>query len=176
MRVRNRSGERVAFAAVVLVFALGGTQAKSDVLGCRMLPGTYVTTITDIEGVFASRGIVTFFPSGILITTDSRQGGQTGVYDPFSAGQGAWSCSEGGGGSVRFSGLSLTFTMPPGSSGSKFGRVDYTGTIDPNTAQISGELSLRLSEAQDLEGADPLGNQGEVLETFNFVGSRVVAP
>ena len=123
----------------------------------------------------ASRSIMTFVPGGALLVTDSRQGGQTGVYDPFSAGQGNWSCTDAADGSTGFSGLSLTFTTPPGSAGSKFGRVDYDGAIDPANGSISGKLSLRISEARDLEGADPLANPGEILETFDFTGERIEA-
>ena len=117
---------------------------------------------------------MTFVPGGTLLVTDSRQGGQTGVYEPFSAGQGSWSC-ETKEDTTGFSALSLTFTTPPGSAGSKFGRVDYEGTIDPAGNGISGKLSLRISESRDLEGADPLGNPGEVLETFDFSGTRIQA-
>jgi hypothetical protein len=161
---------------VAAILASATSPAATEPLGCRLLPGTYVTTITDIEGVFASRGIVTFTPEGGLLATDSRQGGQTGVYDPFSAGQGAWSCAAGEDGNIAFSALSLTFTTPPGSAGSNFGRVDYEGTLDTASGEISGTVSLRFSEAGDLEAADPIAAAGEVFETFSFEGQRVVAP
>ena len=168
---------RTLLSAVTLAAAASAAlPAAAEPLGCRLLPGTYVTTITDIEGVFASRGIVTFAPGGGLLVTDSRQGGQTGVYDPFSAGQGAWSCGPGEAGGIAFSAISLNFTTPPGSAGSNFGRVDYQGTLDTTDGAISGTISLRFSEAGDLEAANPISDPGAVLETFSFEGRRLTAP
>jgi hypothetical protein len=165
----------------VVVFSMAaltrqGSAEAAESLECRLVPGTYITTITDIEGVFASRGIVTFTREGGVLVTDSRQGGQTGVYDPFSAGQGAWSCSSVEDGSIAFSAISINFTTPPGSAGSNFGRVDYEGTLDPSNGEISGTISLRISDSGDLEAAEPIAAPGEVLETFSFAGQRVVPP
>ena len=70
------------FAAAIAVFT--SVQANAETMACRLLPGTYLTIITDIEGVFASRGMITFLPGGSLIVNDSRQGGQAEVYEPFS--------------------------------------------------------------------------------------------
>lgn len=173
MNQRHKSttcARAVMVSAALTLFSVAPSSAEA--MNCRLLPGSYVTTITDIEGVFASRSIMTFVPGGALVVTDSRQGGQTGVYEPFSAGQGSWSC-ETRDDSTGFSALSLTFTTPPGSAGSKFGRVDYEGVVDSASGGISGQLSLRISESRDLEGADPLSNPGEVLETFDFSGQRI---
>lgn len=168
---RRRQGRKTIIAAAAIL--LTHTQANAEAIGCRLLPGTYVTTITDIEGVFASRGIVTFLPGGALIVTDSRQGGQTEVYDPFSMGQGTWSCKENDDGATAFSAVTLNFTTPPGSAASKIGRVDYDGFVDPATGGISGNMSLHLSDTGDLEGSHPHNGPGEVAETFHFSSTRV---
>lgn len=169
-------GAIAALGALVAATVAGGTSAAAQDVGCRLLPGTYVTTITDIEGVFASRSIVTLAPGGVLISTDSRQGGQAGVYEPFSAGQGAWRCDVAGDGTVTFEAVSLTFATPHETAASSFARVDYEGVLDPATGHVEGKLSLRLSSARDLEGADPMNTPGEVVETFDFSGERVLAP
>lgn len=161
-------------AAAVAVFA--SAQAFAEPVACRLLPGTYLTTITDIEGVFASRGLVTFLPGGSFIVNDSRQGGQADVYEPFSTGQGAWSCKSGEDENPVFSALSLTFTTPHGSAGSRIGRVNYEGTIDTSSGEITGHLSLLLSTSQDLESDDPIADPGEVLEKFDFSGMRIDRP
>lgn len=170
----SRTRRTLFLAATILGLAASQTQAAD--LGCRLLPGSYLTTITDIEGVFASRGVVTFIPGGVLIVADSRQGGQTGVYDPFSVGQGAWTCAKNQKGKIAFHAISITFTTPPGSAGSQIGHVDYAGVVDTTSGEIEGNLSLRLSDTQDLEGQDPISNPGEVLEKFDFSGKRIRLP
>ena len=161
-------------AATIAVIV--SNQALAEPAACRLLPGTYLTTITDIEGVFASRGLVTFLPGGSLIVNDSRQGGQAEVYEPFSTGQGAWSCKSGEDGKPVFEALSLTFTTPHSSAGSRIGHVNYEGEIDTSNGAISGHMSLLLSTSQDLESDDPIVDPGEVLEKFDFVGMRIEMP
>lgn len=155
--------------------AVSGT-ATAEPLGCRLAPGVYLTLISDIEGVFASRSLISLLPGGVMMSTDSRQGGQEGVYEPFTSGQGAWSCDEAGDGRLEIRAVALTFTASPGRSGSGLGRVDYEATLDPATGGMEGTVSLRLTNAQDLEGSDPIADPGEVQEVFGFSAHRVEAP
>ena len=59
------------------VCALAG-QAAADEMSlakCKAVFGSYVTSISDIEGVFQSRGLVTFSGDGVFLINDSGQGG-----------------------------------------------------------------------------------------------------
>lgn len=150
--------------------------AIAEPLGCRLAPGVYLTLISDIEGVFASRSLISLLPGGVMMLTDSRQGGQEGVYDPFTSGQGAWSCDQADKGKLEIRAMALTFTASPGRSGAGLGRVDYEAMFDPAMGSMEGTLSLHLTNAQDLEGSDPLADPGEVLEVFRFSAVRVEAP
>jgi len=166
------AGLLVAVAATTF----GPASAVAQSADCTQLAGSYITTVTDIEGVFASRGILTLTAGGSVIVTDSRQGGQAGVYAPFTMGQGAWTCTASEEGAVGFKAFSLTFTAPADRAGASLGRVDYDGTLDAETGNVTGTLALRLSNARDLEGAEPLANPGAVVETFAFEGDRIAAP
>ena len=168
----DRRVGRVAAAGLVVALSAGAAAQAQDA-ACDRLAATYLTTFTDVEGVFASRGLLTLLPGGAVIVTDSRQGGQSGVYDAFTVGQGGWLCDRPSEGETRFRAVSLTFTAPPSRSGAALGRVDYEGVIDPDTGRVEGTASLRLAHPHDLEGADPIDRPGEVQETFSFVGERV---
>ena len=143
---------------------------------CQEMSGVYMITITDIEGVYASRGIITFAPGGTMIVNDSRQGGQPGVYEPFSSGQGAWRCEADGADAYRFDAMAITFTFPGEGQRQAFGRIDYAGSVNRETKRLTGKLSLRLSPDQDLEVADPVANPGPVVEEFGVEGARVELP
>lgn len=173
----RRSG-LVSAPVLALAFWLVGANASSAAdsvdAACSAVPGTYVTTITDIEGVFASRGLVTFSSDGTVIVADSRQAGQTGVFEPFSTGQGAWTCAPGDAGQAEVKGVSLTFTLATGRTRSTFGRVDFSAEVSPNTGRMSGTLALRFTPNEDVEDADPIANPGPIHEEFGFEGARLV--
>jgi hypothetical protein len=84
--------ERAAVSTLLIAACgLGMIQtgfADTERDACDGLVGTYVTTFTDREGVFSSRGLMTFTASGVLLVNDSAQGGVPGIWDPFSATQG----------------------------------------------------------------------------------------
>jgi len=168
-----------AFASVALLLLVKpgtGLAQDSSLEPCRALAGTYVTTITDIENVFASRGLITFTADGSFIVNDSGQGGTPGIFLPFSLGQGAWKCAAGGDGKVKADAISLTFVLPGTGQPPSFGRVDYQAELDRKTQDISGTITLSFTREGDLEGADPIKNPGPAFEKFQFFGQRVVVP
>ncbi|MGI9482969.1 MAG: hypothetical protein ACR2OR_11500 [Hyphomicrobiales bacterium] len=141
---------------------------------CEAVFGSYVTSISDIEGVFQSRGLVTFSGDGVFLINDSGQGGVEGIYDPFSASQGAWTCAGGDGKNLTVKAVGLNFTLPRSSNRSGFGRVDYEATYEIESKTMSGTIALRFSGADDLESADPVSVDGPPFEEFRFSGNRIV--
>jgi hypothetical protein len=62
---------------------------------CRsFVTGTYLTTIVDANGQFASRGVITLTADGNLFVIDSNQGGVEKVFNPFGDTQGAYTCTS----------------------------------------------------------------------------------
>jgi hypothetical protein len=140
---------------------------------CQALVGTYVTAVTDIEGVFASRGLFTFTPDGVFLMSDSGQSGLPGIYEPFTSAQGAWKCQGVEGGQVKAIALGLNFALPSAGHSAGFGRTRYQLILDANSGQLSGTAELSFTSQGDLESADPVAKPGPVLETFAIEGKRV---
>jgi hypothetical protein len=142
---------------------------------CRALAGTYVTSVSDIEGVFSSRGLMSFSTDGVFLMSDSAQAGLPGVYDPFGSAQGSWRCLGAEGDRLDASAVGLNFVLPGEGRPAVFGRVDYRVTLDAKTGSLSGNAELSFTTEGDLEGADPVKRPGPVLEKFQLEGRPVVA-
>lgn len=164
--------------ALTVALCLAGTMpsAQAGAAGlevCRGLAGTYVTAVSDREGVFASRGLLTFTGDGVFLDTDSAQGGVPGVFEPFTTVQGAWQCSSAQGGRLEVVATGLNFVLPGNERPQAFGRTDYRLTLDTATGSLSGSVELRFTQDADLEGADPLGKPGPLVDTFQVEGRRL---
>ena len=167
------TGKRLSpWCAVALLFTMAVDPAQGED-ACELVPGTYVTTVSDIEGVFASRGVITFAVGGALLVNDSRRGGEPGVFEPFTAAQGSWMCAGGSIEAPKIRGVALSFVLPSPGLRYSFGRVDYEATFAPGAQTLTGTIELRIREDVDLEQADPIGRAGPVLETFAFEGRRL---
>jgi membrane-bound inhibitor of C-type lysozyme len=140
---------------------------------CRALAGSYVVTVTDVEGVFSSRGLLSFTADGVFLMTDSAQAGLPGVYDPFDSAQGAWRCLGAEGDKLRARALGINFVQPGEGRGTVFGRVDYDIDLDTRSGALSGRAGLSFTSEGDLEGADPIARPGPVLEHFAIEGTRI---
>jgi hypothetical protein len=147
------------------------TQPPGD---CRALVGTFVTSVSDIEGVFSSRGLATLTADGIFLMTDSAQSGLPGIYQPFSSAQGAWQCLGAEGGTIRAAATGLNFVLPGEGLTTGFGRTDYRLSLDSESGVLSGTVELSFTAQGDLEAADPVSAPGPVLEKFELDGKRVV--
>jgi hypothetical protein len=148
--------------------------ACTDRAACGGLVGSYVTTFSDREEVFSSRGLMTFTSDGIVLVSDSAQGGVPGVWDPFSAAQGTWKCLAEDGEKLSISAIGLNFVLPADGRTPSFGRVEYQASLDTKTGKLSGSATLSFTSGEDLEGADPIDNPGSVVDEFHFDGERVV--
>src|SRR5262245_52793584 len=94
---------------------------------------SYLITVTDAQGAFASRAVVTLHGDGTLSAIDSGQGGPVFF---FSSQLGAWKADRKGGAFGR----TLDFDFPPQQS---VARVDYTFTFSANGAHVVGTITLR---------------------------------
>ena len=117
---------------------------------------TYVTTVTDSTGAFASRGVITLHADRTMSVLDSGQGGPAF----FSSSQLGSCASDGKGGLIA---RTIDFDFP--SAG--VARLDYTITFHKNGSQISGTITLTDFP---LTG-NPLDGGGTVLGTFTFTGN-----
>lgn len=161
---------------VLVVACTDGTAPTAPRPACGALAGTYVTTFTDKEEVFSSRGLMTFTSDGILVVSDSAQGGVPGVWDPFSTAQGTWKCVSEEAGKLVIRAVGLNFVLPSDGSPPSFGRVDYEAGLDTGTGALSGTAILRFASGEDLESAAPVEDPGELVDAFDFEGKRVVIP
>ncbi|SRR5579883_273664 len=149
------------------VNAESAVESRSDLAVCRKLAGTYLTTITDASGNFSSRGLITLTTDGTFVVSDSNQGGISGVFNPFTTAQGAWTCN----GNKGFTARAIDFPLSnQGATG--IGRVDYTATYDAKTETVKGQIVLTLFN--DLQ-ANPLDGGGTNGGTSNFTGQLVTA-
>jgi hypothetical protein len=122
---------------------------------------TYVTTVTDSNGAFASRGVIALQADHTLSVTDSGQGGPSFF---FSSQLGSWK-PDGKGGLV---GRTIDFDYPPNAD---VARVDYTINFGQGGKQVTGTITLTTFPLQ----ANPLDGGGTVVGTFTFTGD-VVTP
>lgn len=170
--------ERLA-AAVVLAgtAALGSGQAaadaSADVAACGAAVGTYVTSVSDREGVFSSRGLMTLTGDGIVLMADSAQGGVPGIWDPFTGSQGSWKCAGADGEKLQLKAVALNFVVPGDGRTSAFGRVDYQASFDVKSGELSGKATLSFFAGQDLESHNPASGPGKLVDEFQFDAHRV---
>jgi hypothetical protein len=143
---------------------------------CHRAVGTYVATVTDVQGVFSSRALLTFTPGGVFLMTDSGQSPAAGTRTLFQPIQGAWKCVAAEGERLRLTATGLGFALPQDGRLRNFARADYRGTIDKASGSLSGTLEWRLPEGGDLESADPVARPGPPVERFELEGKRVVPP
>jgi hypothetical protein len=178
----NRSAERISgrkgvgLLAILVLLTPTSTHPADEQKpkDCRAAIGTYVTTVTDVAGVFSSRGIITFAPEGIFLMTDSGQSRVPGTHEASQPLQGAWRCVTAEGAQLKIIATGIGFVLPRDGRLRTFGRADYHVTIDGGAGTISGNLELSLPQNDDLEGADPIDSPGPPIERFELDGRRVV--
>ncbi len=135
--------------------------------GCsNFVTGTYLATIKDANGNFASRALITLTKEGNLIVDDSNQGGISGQFDAFTTSQGIWVCN----GRRAITARALNFSIS--SSGSTgIARNDYSATFNPKTQTVEGTIDLSFFGLRD----NPLQGNGQNGGSFSFTGQFVTA-
>ena len=120
---------------------------------------TYVTTVTDSNGNFASRGVLTLHADHTMSVIDSGQGGPAFF---FTSQLCSWK-PDGDGGIVA---RTIDFDYPPNAATA---RLDYTIHFGQDGVQTTGTITLTTFP---LTG-DPLDGGGTVAGKFTFVGELV---
>ncbi len=118
---------------------------------------SYVTTIVNANGAFASRGVITLHADHTISVLDSGQGGPA---FSFSSQLGSWK-PDGKGGVIA---STIDFDFP----GVDVARLDYTIKFGKN-GTISGTITLTVFP---LEG-NPLDGGGTVEGVFPFTGQLI---
>lgn len=120
---------------------------------------SYVTTVTDSNGNFSSRGVITLHADRTISVIDSGQGGPTFF---FTSQLGSWK-PDGKGGVVA---RTIDFDYPPSAD---VARVDYTISFARDANQITGTITLTTFPLQ----GNPLDGGGTVVGTFTLTGELV---
>ena len=128
--------------------------------GFRSSGRSYVTTVKDSAGNFASRGVITLHANHTMSVIDSGQGGPTFF---FTSQLGSWKLDGKGGIVAR----TIDFDLPPSAA---VARVDYTISFAQGRRQVTGTITLTTFP---LESGNPLDGGGTVVGTFTFVGELI---
>ena len=158
-----RQGRLLASLRICGVLALAGLIAglnpqKAVAAGDDSNGASYVTTVSDSTGAFASRGVITLHADHTMSVIDSGQGGPAFL---FSSQLGAWK-PDGNGGLVA---KAIDFDFP----NVDVARVDYTIKFAQNGTRISGTITLTTFPLQ----GNPLGGGGTLVGTFTFAGQLI---
>jgi len=143
-------------ALLGVVALLHPQQATAD---AEFHGATYVTTVKDSNGNFASRGVMTLHADHTMSVIDSGQGGPAFF---FTSQLGSWK-PDGDGGIVA---RTIDFDYPPNAATA---RLDYTIHFGQDGVQTTGTITLTTFP---LTG-DPLDGGGTVAGKFTFVGELV---
>ena len=119
----------------------------------------YVTTVQDLSGNFASRGVLVLHADHTMSVTDSGQGGPTFF---FSSQLGSWKHNSTGGLVAK----TIDFDYPPSAD---VARLDYTIKFAQNGTQVTGTITLTTFPLQ----ANPLDGGGTVVGNFTFTGQLI---
>jgi hypothetical protein len=144
-------------AALVSVDLLHGEGEEDQGFGGR----SYITTITDAQGAFVSRGVITLHADHTMSVIDSGQGGPVSF---FTSQLGSWKPNGTGGVLAR----TLDFDFPPNAD---VARLDYTIQFSQDRSQVTGTSTITL-RTFPLQG-DPLDGDGTVLGIFTFRGTLI---
>ena len=132
---------------------------------CRAMVGTYLATIVNSAGDYASRALITLHADGNLHIVDSAQDeGLQG--SSFSTQSGAWRCSTDASASAR----TLNFGFPPRTS---IARSDWTldQAHSKSGQALKGTIDLYIFPG--VKGVDPFRADSKPVDKFYFAAQRV---
>lgn len=140
----------------------------------KFVTGTYLTTISDSTGKFASRSLITLTTDGNILVTDSNQGGVyqgKNQFNPFTTSQGSWKCNNNGNITATILNFNLSGSLPLASNPLSIGGQNYSIRFNQSTQTLQGTIQLRFF---DLKATvqEATGSKG-VPVTFTFTGQRV---
>ncbi len=147
-------------AALAAVSTSAGRSDPQDRAGQNFSGGSYLMTITDSEGRFASRAVITLHADGTASAIDSGQGGPTFT---FTSQQGSWK-SNGSHGIVA---RTINFSYTPGLSG--VARTEYEIRLAPDRRSLTGTVTVTMFPLETTDFDNALGTLGP----FPFVGHLI---
>ncbi|HZS29567.1 MAG TPA: hypothetical protein VFB76_20235 [Candidatus Angelobacter sp.] len=153
----------VVLAGIALVYFGWAALNPQKVIAANPPAGTFLITITDSHGAFASNSVITLHNDSSVAVIDS---GQEGNGVPFSSQQGVWAIGPGGTLKAR----TIDWSFPFATNGSA--RVDYTFNAGGGNNQVSGTIVLTFFPPN----GNPLDGGGSPGGTFTFTGQRVTIP
>ncbi|MGE0155394.1 MAG: hypothetical protein AB7R90_22465 [Reyranellaceae bacterium] len=147
----------------ILAVLLLPLPAAAQTPDCRALAGTYLATIVNGTGDYASRALITLFGDGNLHIVDSSQDvGLQGA--SFSTQSGAWACAA----ANQATAITLNFGFPPRGS---VARSDWTLTHDGKA--LAGTVALHIFPG--VKDVDPFRADSKPVDTFRFTAIPVAA-
>lgn len=147
-------------AVIGSVALLNPHKATADEEGVGIGNGaSYVTTVNNSNGSFASRGVIALHADHTMSVTDSGQGGPAFF---FTSQLGSWKPNASGGIVAK----TIDFDYPPNAD---VARLDYTMAFAQYGTHVSGTITLTTFPLQ----GNPLDGGGTVVGTFTFTGQLV---
>jgi hypothetical protein len=143
-------------AAVGSVALLHGQNAGDE----GFSSGSYVTTVKDSAGNFASREVITLHADHTMSVIDSGQGGPTFF---FTSELGSWKWT----GSRSLVARTIDFDFPPSAD---VARLDFTISLSQDGSHVTGTITLITFP---LETGNPLDGGGTLVGTFTFAGKLI---
>ena len=125
--------------------------------------GSYLTTIKDSGGYFASRSVITLHGDHTMLAVDSAEQGPSNY---FSSQLGGWKPA----GNHRILGRVIDFQYPLSSNGPSVVRADYAMNLASDRRSVTGTITVRVFP---LEEGNPLDQEGTLVGTFTFEGERI---
>ena len=125
--------------------------------------GSYLTTIKDPEGNFASRSVITLHVDHTMLAVDSAEQGPT-YY--FGSQLGGWKPA----GNHRILGRVVDFQYPLSPNGPSVVRADYVMNLAPDRRYVSGTITVTVFPLQE---GNPFGDGGILIGSFTFDGERI---
>ena len=154
------------FVAACMTASLAALPARAQTTEpCRAMVGTYLATIVNSAGDYASRALITLHADGNLAIVDSAQDeGLQG--SSFSSQSGAWRCSTDASASAR----TLNFGFPPRTS---IARSDWTldQAHSKSGQALKGTIDLYIFPG--VKGVDPFRADSKPVDKFYFAAQRV---
>ncbi len=124
--------------------------------------GSYLTTIQDSAGNFASRSVITLHADQTLLAVDSAEQGPN---DYFGSQLGTWKPV----GNHRIAARTINFRYPRGTDPGGVARSDYVISFAPDRRQVTGTITVTTFPLE----TSPFDGEGTVLGTFTFVGELI---
>lgn len=144
--------------------------AELPVHACAAAVGTFLTGDASAGVETSSRSLIALTNGGHVMFVDSGQRGGP-EYAAFSDGLGRWQCLSSQGEDPRLHAVLLDFTFPEDGD-QEIGRVDFEGTVDPATGELTATATLSFFPLD----SDPLTAEPSRSEQFTLSGRKIDVP